>query len=91
MYRRKKFSLFDTGAEGDPKRVFLDFLFVLTGPLVIVPYSMVLGVIWTVLAAAFLVMDVVQFVRKKQSKKAETAAGKKLPAAQEDAQEEKKD
>ena len=71
MYKRKKFSLFDTGSEGDPKRVFLDVLFVITGPLIIVPYSMLLGVIWTILAAAFLVLDVVHFVRKKKRKKNE--------------------
>jgi hypothetical protein len=82
MYKRKKFSLFDTGAEGDPKRVFLDVLFVITGPLIIVPYSKTLGVIWTVLAVAFLVLDAVQFLRKKRKKQEERAEAERKKALQ---------
>ena len=69
MYTRKKSNLLDAGQPGTPKRIILDVVFVLMGPLIIIPYTQIFGVIWTVLAVIFLVTDVVQFVRNKRNEK----------------------
>ena len=84
MFRRRKSVFFDAGAEGEPKRIFFDILFVITGPLIVAPYSTLVGVIWTVLAAAFLVMDVVMFVRKQRKKTGEQAGEERQKALQTD-------